>query len=302
MVCELPIIFLDTSILIKSHRSISPYKELVALVKHLVKNKKIIALEGAQRDEISRGRDFDGINALNDFCCATRSFPCIQSSQVRHAIKKYQENDSSPMQLKWEDIFLENPALSSFRMSSGIGRTELDSKEKELSRSSLNYYAELQEELRRFCANSEIEFKHIREANLRVLIQEWKYNPFFAYYLWEESEMFTSFLESDFFKEIPHIYLDSYLKALIISNKGRKIFDENTRQPIKGRMGDYIDLLNISTLLPYCNFFTVDSNMKDMLRQATEGNKDKGAAYIERTFSSSKVDIKKLIISLKKLE
>lgn len=81
MICKAPIIFLDTAILLKASKNEAPFRDLIDLVINLSKERKIISIEGAQRDEICNGKDTHGSDILKEYCYATSSLEFIQKKQ-----------------------------------------------------------------------------------------------------------------------------------------------------------------------------------------------------------------------------
>lgn len=293
-ICQAPIIFLDTSILIEASKGEPIYKDLLDLVITLTRERKIISIEGAQRDEIRHGKDTHGIEILKECCHATSSLEFIQKKQIFRATCDYIKNNSEGFTLQIGDIFLHDPSIAG---TSGLRRiTDSEALGINTDKKILEQ-AELHEIIRQANIASNISYQEGRNVGFRILTDVWKSEPY-LYGAWKsDADRFNNFWDSKFFTEIPYVYLFSSLYALIVTNKTRKIFDETTKKPIKGRKGDWIDLLSISTLLPYCDYFIADKNMKDMLKQIAE--QDKNDKYFNKIYSSSAEDIEKLIQTLK---
>lgn len=289
-ICQAPIIFLDTAILLKASKNEAPFRDLIDLVIRLSKERKIISIEGAQRDEICHGKDMHGIDILKEHCHATSSLEFIQKKQLFRAVCDYIKNKSSDFTLLNDDIFLHDPSIAG---TSGLGRiTDSEALGIDTDKNLIEQ-AKLHEVLRQAATTSNIKYQRGREMGINILIDIWKSEPY-LYGAWKsDSHKFNEFWDSKFFTEIPFVYLWSSLYSSIITNKNRKIFDETTQRPINGRKGDWIDLISISTLLPYCDYFTCDKNMKDMVRQISE--QDKNDRYFKKMYSSSAKDIKQLI-------
>jgi len=286
-----PIIFIDSSILL--NLSSEPHYDLFQLVSLLIKNKKIIAIEGAQRDEILIGKDKKGIDTLDNICCATRAFDIIQTKQLWRAILAYMKDDLDSFNLVWDDIFLQDPSISG---TSGIGRAAISLEEREHLKQNLLNQAELHEIIRQAHNESCIDFKKTRIRVYEIIVNTWKNNPFFYEGNILRQEKYNHFWNSEFFNKIPYIYLFSSIYAKLVTNDKRQIFNNITNKPNEGKQGDWIDLISISTLLPYCDFFITDKFMKEMLKQIAE--QDDNYTYFKRVYNSSKKDIEQLITDL----
>jgi hypothetical protein len=290
MICNAPIIFLDTAILLKASKGVRLFKSLVDLVITLANEGKIIPIEGAQRDEIYHGKDTDGIDILNKHCHATSSLEFIQKKQLFRAVCDYVKNKSGDFTLQLEDIFLHDPSITG---TSGLGRiTDSEALGIDTDKNLIKQ-AKLHEVLRQAATDSNIKYQKGREIGLKTLIDFWKNEPYLYDALISDPHKFNEFWDSKFFTSIPFVYLWSSIYSSIITDKYRKIFDETTQRPVNGRKGDWIDLISISTLLPYCDYFTCDLNMKDMVRQISE--QDKNDKYFKKMYSSSEKDTTQLI-------
>lgn len=291
-ICKAPIIFLDTSILLKASKGVIQCEDLINLLSRLITERKMISIEGTQRDEIYYGRDRHGIDFLKRYCNATYSLEFIQKQQIFRAICSYLKDDSPKFKLLLNDIFIEDPILTG---TSGLRRITDSEALGFTTENKLIELAELLELTRRINNNSNIDYKKSRKNSIRKLIEIWKNDLYFYGALRSNFERFNSFWTSGFFAKIPFIYLFSGLYALITCGT-RRIFDEKTRKPIIGKRGDWIDIVSISTLLPYCDYFVMDRFMKDAVRQIAEQDKD--YTYINKIYSSSKDDIEKLMEDL----
>jgi len=98
----------------------------------------------------------------------------------------------------------------------------------------------------------------------------------------ENLQGFVNFINSDYYKSIPSIDISANLWAYKMTNRNR--IDT----------GDYMDIDQISSILPYCNFVFTDRKMKNLISNFDFDKKYKTKVYCMQDFNLIINDLNKL--------
>jgi hypothetical protein len=172
----------------------------------------------------------------------------IKSNQIYTTAKKYA---NLPMDYPiWEEAFKKNPDTPTSRFELSVKFQ----KNAEIIRKSRERSAKSLQELKAEIHKTHIDFRTQLELEIQAIID---------YLDWYEldnlkellQEKLSSFLSVSVFKEIPFVKILSCLYA-------NELVNFNDRAC---KTGDHTDFLAVAAYLPYSNFFTADTHVKNLI-------------------------------------
>ena len=258
-----PIVFLDTFFLIDifKKKKEDHTKKLFEILKSKINENKIICPLGEQTTEIFDKERSDIIHNFNLIIAKGSQFRTVSDiydKQFYQAIDNYIEKKKI-YNINYDDSIYyypkNNAVISSvmntksvinFFKNSKNNKTEIiNNKLKKYKNNFDNIPFEEQLNAEYLSLHDKTSEYFNKGLNIGVLKN---YIHYLNYWLDKNksANAYLSFLKSEFYKKIPHVYINANLYASIVSSKN------------KLQSGDINDIKYISAYLPYCNYFLTD--------------------------------------------
>lgn len=301
---KIPIVWLDTNVLIEIARAKSGLKQdgpqkqralsIFDLVYKLVRNGKILCIEGEQKNEY-------GINpkladkydkVITNLTLGIKLRPARETKQFQlYKMMQFFLRKKNDFILEKEDIFYQDPIQeikeidkTGFIVSVNSKISENEISEKLDIRDTLfnecerirldnkkikkNYKSQLKDELAAECAvikrqfivfKTQINDKTLNIDNLLQASDILEPIVFWQRISGRVGDLggLQKFYLSNEYRQIPNIEIFSRLYAALLTDPIRKI-----------HLGDYMDIKQASIALPYCDYIITDGNQKDRIIKA----------------------------------
>ena len=326
---KIPIMWIDTSLIINliklekgeisnNNSEKERLSKLHELLNQKVSEKKLLCPIGEQKEEIILGRSLIDESRETQislsFGLKFKHRNNIKRMQIIRFMKSYIDREEE-ISLDYKETFNEDPikklmSFDKFIITFDFEITEQDIVETETLKKNINFELEslrqksisegitfeqqLQKEYQWLLNEGLLAFlKPSQEINLGIiptlkevnqakilgdLLVAWdKYNgkP-------EGLQGFTEFINSDYYKSVPTVDISARLWA----------YKMTSRNPIES--GDYMDIDQISAILPYCDFVFTDRKMKHLISSFGVNKKYKTRVYCMRDFDEIVNDLSKL--------
>jgi len=326
---KIPIMWIDTSLIINlvkleegeissNNSEKERLNKLHELLNQKVSEKKLLCPRGDQEEEIILGRrlidESRGTQVSLSLGIRFKHRNSIQSTQIDQFMRAY-ISEEKEIVLDYKDAFNKDPIkqldeLGKFIITVDFGVTEEDIIEAETIKKNINsdfeilrqknisegvtFEQQLKREYKWLLNEGLLAFlKHSQKINsgimptledydqamvLGKLLITWdKYNG-----QTKDLKGFIDFINSDYYKSVPAVDISVRLLA-------HKVTSEN---PIES--GDYMDIDQISAILPYCNFVFTDRKMKNLILNFDVNGKYKTKVYCMQDFDELVNDLSNL--------
>jgi len=296
----IPLVWLDSSILLKITKTQleeitndvdkERYQYLNDSIKDKTKEKKLICPSADQLEEVQIGgrleEEFQRVQSSLSLGIKINHRQGIEEFLIAKFMKAYIDSENE-IQLSYKDIFDEDPIkelenalkLPFIMVIQNTKLKELLEKEKEIKKALPERWEQLRLEKVKagvtFEEEREKEFKsyfgtllmlknkssdNIHKGNFNILdlanaTNFWYYLTCWDYYGGKPPGLagLSKFFSSDYFKQVPPIEIACNIRAKLATQKN----------PIKS--GDYMDIEQISTVLPFFDLVVTDKSMKHCL-------------------------------------
>jgi len=325
---KIPIMWIDTSLIINlvklekgeissNNSEKERLNKLHELLNQKVSEKKLLCPRGDQEEEIILGRrlidESRGTQTSLSLGLRFKHRSSIQSTQIIRLMKAY-INKENEIFLDYKEAFNEDPVkkldkLGKFIISVDFEIEEEDIVKRETIKKNINsnleilrqknilegvtFEQQLEKEYKWYLNDGLLAFlKYGQKINsgtnptledydqamiLGKLLLTWdKYNG-----QTKDLKGFIDFINSDYYKSVPAVDISARLWA-------RKM---TSRNPIES--GDYMDIDQISPILPYCNFVFTDRKMKNLILHFGVNDKYKTRVYCMQDFDEIVNDLTK---------
>jgi len=312
---KIPIIWLDTNVIIDIAQAKNGLIEeknikeralkIYNTVYKLVREKKIICVEGEQRNEygnrIFLTKECDNILTELTLGLKLQNVLITKQFQIQEMMKVYLKK-TKEFELREIDIF-DNEPIENFNRSSSTRfiiavRESINDKQRDENIKNRNSISKSCEKIRiNNIKNEKTYSQQLRDeyaSNIKVVtdflekmivkaknktlriddillkrtldpLEWWKYETGKKFDL----EGLKKFYLSEEFKNIPHIKIFSKMYARLLTDKNRNI-----------KVSDEMDIAQISVLLPYCDYIITDAELNDRIKHLKFDEK-----YNVKTFS-----------------